>query len=109
MRLVRCRSTLVLALLVALLSGTGTALAQEPAPPPNPSDDDLQRSRSTVDARAGDVAQLTAQLAELDSRTDDLQAALAAQRETAEAALVDLQTAQDVAAAERERAESARI
>ncbi|WP_345604662.1 C40 family peptidase [Pseudonocardia adelaidensis] len=108
------RRTFVLALLVAslggaLLTGTGTALAQEPAPPPNPSDDDLRQSRETVDARAGDVARLTSTLAELDSRTDDLQAALAAQRETAEAALVDLQSAQDAATAARKRAEAARI
>ncbi|QYN39861.1 C40 family peptidase [Pseudonocardia sp. DSM 110487] len=109
-RLVRSRRTLVLALLVVvgLLTGTGTALAQ-PAPPPNPSDDDLQRSRQAVDARAGDVARLTATLAELDAKTDDLQAALAAQRETAEAALVDLQNARDAAAAAKRRAESARI
>jgi len=111
--LVRCRRTLVLALLVALVggaltSGTGTALAQ-PAPPPNPSDDDLRRSREAVDARGGEVARLTATLAELDSRTDELQAALAAQRETAEAALVDLQIAQDAAAAAKKRAEAARI
>jgi cell wall-associated NlpC family hydrolase len=99
----------LVAVLVAVLGGTAPALAQQPAPPPNPSDDDLQRSRATVDARAGDVARLTAELAELDSRTDDLQAALAAQRETAEAALVDLQTAQDAAAAAKKRAEAARI
>jgi cell wall-associated NlpC family hydrolase len=122
-RLVRCRRAplrpalpgrrsvraVVLVLLVALLGGTGSALAQEPAPPPNPSDDDLRRSRENVGTRAGEVARLTAELAELDSRTDDLQAALAAQRETAEAALVDLRAAQDAAAAAGERAEAARI
>jgi peptidoglycan DL-endopeptidase RipA len=100
---------LVPVLLIALLSGTGTALAQEPAPPPNPSDDDLRRSHDNVAARAGEVARLTGELAELDSRTDDLQAALAAQRETAEAALVDLRAAQNAAAAAGERAEAARI
>ena len=62
-----------------------------------------------MNARAGEVARLTAELAELDSRTDDLQAALAAQRETAEAALVDLRAAQDAAAAAGERAEAAQI
>ncbi len=108
MRLVRCRRTFVLALLVGVLGGTGTALAQ-PAPPPNPSDDDLRQSREAVGARAGEVARLTATLAELDSRTDDLQAALAAQRESAEAALVDLQNARDAAVAARKRAEATRI
>ena len=57
------------------------------------------RSRDAVSQRAGEVGRLTTQLAELDSRTDDLQAELAAQRETAEAALIDLQSAQDAAAA----------
>jgi cell wall-associated NlpC family hydrolase len=99
----------VLAVVVALVSGTSTALAQQPTPPPNPSDDDLQRSRQSVGERADEVARLTTELAELDSRTDDLQAALAAQRETAEAALVDLQTAQDAAAAAKRRAADARI
>jgi peptidoglycan DL-endopeptidase RipA len=80
-----------------------------PPPPPNPSDDELQRSRSSVAERAGEVGRLTAQLADIDSRTDDLQAALAAQRETAEAALVVLQTAQDAAAAASRRADAARI
>jgi peptidoglycan DL-endopeptidase RipA len=116
-RLVRCRRAprstraLLLILLVAVLGMTGTAtgLAQQPTPPPNPSDDDLRRSREGVNARAGEVARLTAELAELDSRTDDLQAALAAQRETAEAALVDLRAAQDAAAAAGERAEAAQI
>jgi cell wall-associated NlpC family hydrolase len=104
----RYRGGLVLLVLVALLGGTSTAIAQ-PAPPPNPSDDDLQRSRDAVGQRAGEVGRLTTQLAELDSRADDLQAALAAQRETAEAALVDLQNAQDAAAAAARRAETARI
>jgi cell wall-associated NlpC family hydrolase len=110
-RLARYRHALVLTLLVALFVGAagGTAGAQEPAPPPNPSDDELQRSRSAVDARAGEVARLTAELAELDARADDLQAELAAQRETAEAALVDLQAAQDAATAAGERAAAARI
>jgi peptidoglycan DL-endopeptidase RipA len=100
---------LVLAVLVAVLGGTAPAFAQQPAPPPNPSDDDLRHSRESVDARAGEVARLTSTLAELDARTDDLQAALAAQRETAEAALADLQSAQDAATAARNRAEAARV
>src|SRR5690606_10064413 len=112
-RLVRCRRTLVLALLLALsggllLGGAVPAMAQ-PAPPPNPSDDELRRSREAVTARAGEVAQLTAQLAELDARTDELQAALAAERENAEAALLELEAAREAAAAAKTRAEQARI
>jgi hypothetical protein len=50
-----------------------------PAPPPaDPSDGALARSREQVSARAAEVGQLTARLADLDSRTDDLQADLAA-------------------------------
>lgn len=104
------RQALVLTVLVALLGGgTSAALAQPAPPPPNPSDDELQRSRDSVSRRADEVGRLSAQLAELDSRTDDLQAALAAQRETAEAALVDLQVAQDAATAAARRADAARI
>ena len=99
---------LVVMVVLAFLGGTSTALAQ-PTPPPNPSDDELKRSRAAVNQRAGEVGQLTTRLADLDSRTDDLQAAIAAQRETAEAALVDLQNAQDAAAAAARRADRARI
>ncbi len=98
----------VLLVLLALLGGTSTAFAQ-PTPPPNPSDDDLQRSRDGVSQQAGEVGQLTTQLADLDSRTDDLQASLAAQRETAEAAILDLKDAQEAAALASRSADSARI
>ncbi|MCY7340901.1 MAG: hydrolase, partial [Pseudonocardia sp.] len=98
----------VLMVVAALLGGTSTGLAQ-PTPPPNPSDDELQRSRDTVSQRAGEVGQLTSLLADLDRRADDLQAALAAQRETAEAALVDLESARDAAAQAVRRADGARI
>ncbi|MFD1520021.1 coiled-coil domain-containing protein, partial [Pseudonocardia yunnanensis] len=106
----RSRAVVLVVLLALVGGGTSTAMAQPtPPPPPNPSDDELQRSRSSVAERAGEVGRLTAQLADIDSRTDDLQAALAAQRETAEAALVVLQTAQDAAAAASRRADAARI
>lgn len=100
---------LVLALLVALLSGhlLGVGVAQPS--PPNPSDDELNRSQGEVDARAGEVGRLTGQLAELDARADDLAASLALQRENAEAALVDLQNAQAAATAAQQRAEDARV
>jgi cell wall-associated NlpC family hydrolase len=100
---------LVLVLLVALLGGTSTAIAQEPPPPPNPSDDELRNSQQAVQDRAGQVGALTNRLAELDARTDDLQAELAGQRENAEAAYVDLQAAEGAAAAAGARAEAARV
>jgi peptidoglycan DL-endopeptidase RipA len=94
---------------VFVLGATGTALAQQPTPPPNPSDDDLSRSRQDVSRRAAEVARLTGRIAELDERTDELQVQLVSQRETAEAALVDLQAAQAAADAAAQRARDARV
>lgn len=96
--------------------GTGTALARpaavvaQPAPPPpNPSDDELQRSRDAVRRQAGEVGRLTTRLAELDAQAEDLAIALAAQREEAEAALVDLQAAEAAAAEAADAAADARV
>ena len=97
---------MLLALLVGL--GPGRRVAQ-PNPPPNPSDDDLRRSRDAVSQRAGEVGRLTSQLAELDSRTDDLRPRWPRSGRRAEAALIDLQSAQDAAAAAAQRAADARI
>jgi cell wall-associated NlpC family hydrolase len=95
---------------LALALGAVPAVASaQPAPPPNPSDDALARSRAAVSQRAGEVGRLSTRLADLDSQVDDLQAELAAQRETAEAALIDMQSAQDAAAAAARRAADARI
>ncbi len=105
------RVLVLLSVLLALVVGSmpaATAVAA-PNPPPNPSDDALRRGREAVSQRAVEVGQLSSQLADLDNRTDDLQAALAVQRESAEAAFIDLQTAQDAAAAATRRAADARI
>ena len=104
----RGRTALVGALVVGVvLAATGTAVA---APPPaDPGDGALNRSQDQVSARAAEVGQLTGRLAELDSRTDDLQADLAARREDAEAALDDLTAAQAAAAEAARRAEEARV
>ncbi|MGE3257900.1 periplasmic heavy metal sensor, partial [Pseudonocardia sp.] len=109
----RSRAVVVGALSVVLsvlFSGLlpATALARPPDPPPNPSDDDLRRSHDAITQRADEVGRLTAQLADLDSRTDDIQAELAAQREDAEAALVELQGARAAADAAAARAALAR-
>ncbi|MEJ3651795.1 NlpC/P60 family protein [Actinomycetes bacterium KLBMP 9759] len=103
----RLISLVVVGLLAAAL--LAPAASAQPTPPPNPSDDDLRRSQQGVSQQADEVARLTTQLADLDSRTDDVQAALAAQRESAEAALVDLQSARSAAASAKERAAAARI
>lgn len=94
---------------VLLLAGAPAAFADPPpTPPPNPTDGQLSASRDAVGARAAEVGRLSAQLAELDEKTDDLQAALATRRENAEAALVDLAAAQDAATAARRKADLAR-
>jgi hypothetical protein len=86
------------------LRGNGSAW---PAPPPTePGDGALTRSRAQVDARARRWGGSRRSLAELDTRTDDLQADLAARREDAQAALDDL-TAARAAAARRPAAQEA--
>ena len=107
----RCcgRALVLLSLVLALAGGAVPAAAVPNPPPPNPSDDALARSRDAVSQRAGEVGRLSTRLADLDSQVDDLQAELAAQRETAEAALIDMQSAQDAAAAAARRAADARI
>jgi len=106
----RGRTAALLGALVVgvVLAGTGTTAAAPP-PPADPGDGALTRSREQVSARAAEVGQLTARLADLDSRTDDLQADLAARREDAEAALDDLTAAQAAAAQATRRAEEARV
>jgi peptidoglycan DL-endopeptidase RipA len=104
------RALVLFSTVLALALGAVPAVASaQPAPPPNPSDDALARSRAAVSQRAGEVGRLSTRLADLDSQVDDLQAELAAQRETAEAALIDMQSAQDAAAAAARRAADARI
>lgn len=105
----RSARALVVLVVLALSAGTSTAFAQEPTPPPNPSDDELARSQQTVDERAGEVGRLTARLAELDAQTDDLQAQLAGERENAEAALYDLELAEEAAARAQDAARDARV
>lgn len=109
MRALRRAAVAVLAAAL-LLAGAPAAVAEPPTPtpPPNPTDGQLSTSRDAVGARAADVGRLTAQLAELDERTDDVAAALAARREDAEAALVDLAVARDAAAVATRRAALAR-
>jgi cell wall-associated NlpC family hydrolase len=103
------RTVVALLVLVALLGGAGTAVADPPVPPPNPGDDQLDQSQRAVTDRAADVGRITAQLADLDDRSDDLAAALAASREDAEDAFVTLDGARDAAAEASRRADAARV
>lgn len=104
----RCRHVAVVLLLVSLLAAVPGAAVAQPAPP-NPSDEQLRNSRDAVTQRAGEVGRLSTELSQLDERTDDLMAALAGQRETAEAALLDMQSAQRAAEGASRRAANARI
>ncbi|EWC62448.1 NLP/P60 family protein [Actinokineospora spheciospongiae] len=102
-------TSVVLLSVVALssVSAVGTAVAVPP-PPPNPSDSQLDAGRAEADRRAGKVGELTNQLAQAESRLMRLQAEVEAKLEDANKALVDMQTAQDVAAQAAADAESAR-
>ncbi|AIJ23115.1 NlpC/P60 family protein [Amycolatopsis methanolica] len=82
--------------LVVVSIATGPAAAVPP-PPPNPSDSEISASQRDANAKAGEVGQLTNQLAEAESRLDELQSTVELRMEEANKALVDLQTAQDAA------------
>lgn len=85
--------------LVATLAMTtvGTAVAVPP-PPPNPTDAELQRAADAVDGGIGVVSDLINQVAAADQALEELMFAVAARREEANKALVDLQIAQGVVA-----------
>jgi cell wall-associated NlpC family hydrolase len=103
------RAVVALLVLVALLGATGTAFADPPPPPPNPGDDQLDQSQQQVTDRAADVGRITAQLADLDDRTDDIAVALATSREDAEDALVTMDGARDAAAEASRKVDAARV
>jgi peptidoglycan DL-endopeptidase RipA len=103
------RTALLGVLVIGLLAGGTTVAAAAPPPPTDPGDAALARSRAAVTARAAEVGALTGQLADLDARTDDLQADLAGRREDAEAALDDLTTAQAAAAEAVRKADEAKV
>jgi cell wall-associated NlpC family hydrolase len=93
--------------LVVLLGGPGTAAAVPP-PPPNPSDAELEAGRANADERAGEVGELTNQLAAAEAELAELQADVELAMEDANRALVDLQTAQDAASEAEQAAAAAR-
>jgi hypothetical protein len=83
----------VSALSVALVFGAGGTAIALPPPPPNPSDSEINESRAEERARAGEVGQLTNDLANAESRLADLQAEVALKLEEANKAMVDMQAA----------------
>jgi len=98
-----------IALVGALSPAPAFAQTPQPEPPPNPTGEQLEASSGAVDTVVGQVAQLSAQLTSVQARVDDLQQQLAARREDANRALVDLQAAQRAADDARARADRAGI
>jgi cell wall-associated NlpC family hydrolase len=95
-RRTRVTSVVTAAMTLAMALGPGMAAAVPP-PPPNPSDSDLNNGRTDAKAKADAVGTLTNRVAEADTKLLDLQAQVELKMEQANKALVDLQTAQDVA------------
>lgn len=93
--------------LAAVFAVAGTAVAVPP-PPPNPSDSEISSSQADANAKAGEVGQLTNQLAEAESRLSDLQNQVELKMEEANKALVDQQTAEDAAGQAQADADFAR-
>ena len=81
-----------------LMTMPGTAAAVPP-PPPNPSDSQLDVASSSADAQAGTVGALITQLTSAQNQLTQLRNDVELKMELANKALVDLQTAQDGAAA----------
>jgi cell wall-associated NlpC family hydrolase len=79
-----------------------------PPPPPNPSNSEISSSQADANAKAGEVGQLTNQLAVAESRLSDLQDQVELKMEQANKALVDRQTAQDAATQAQADADAAR-
>ncbi|MGH3538328.1 MAG: coiled-coil domain-containing protein, partial [Pseudonocardiaceae bacterium] len=79
-----------------------------PPPPPNPSDDDLKSSQGHVDATATRVGQLANQVAQADADLVASQSQVELRHEQANKALINLQAADNAAAAANLAADSAR-
>ena len=92
--------------LTVTISGTSAAV---PPPPPNPSNSQITAAQAQANAKAGQVGQLTNQLAAAQGKLQNLQDAVEVKEEDANKALVDLQNAQDAAAAAQSAAQSAQV
>lgn len=86
----------------------GTAGAVPP-PPPNPSNSQVRAAEANANAKAGAVGRITSQLASAQAALQNLQDQVELKQEDANKALVDLQTAQDAAAAAQTQADAAKI
>ena len=92
--------------LALTVSGTSAAV---PPPPPDPSNSQIGAAQAQANAKAGQVGALTNQLAAAQGKLQDLEDAVEVKAEDADKALVDLQNAQDAAAAAQTAAQSAQV
>ncbi len=100
-------ASMIIALVLAALLGGGTAAAVPP-PPPNPSDSELKVGRQAARSKAAKVGELTNELAQAESRLDELRAEVEIKMEEANKALVDLQAAEEAASTAERNARAAR-
>lgn len=77
-----------------VLSGTAAAV---PPPPPNPSDSELHEGHEDAQQKAGQVGDLTSELADAEADLDELKSKVARKLEDAKKAMVDLDRARDAA------------
>jgi peptidoglycan DL-endopeptidase RipA len=84
---------------VTLLVGAPGLVGAVPPPPPNPSDGQLQQADADVADRIGQVGSLINEVANANQQLRALDDAVAVKREAVNKALVDLQSARDVAVA----------
>jgi cell wall-associated NlpC family hydrolase len=87
--------TLVAAIGVQLLGALPAHGA--PPPPPHPSDSSVRAAQAKATAKAGQVGAITSRLSSAQAALQSLQDQVELRQENANKALVDLQTAQDVA------------
>ncbi|MEO6879879.1 MAG: NlpC/P60 family protein [Mycobacteriaceae bacterium] len=95
----RGRSLVGVGIVVVVLAGGSGVAAAVPPPPPNPSDAQLNAASSAATQQAGTVAGLIKALTDAQNQLTQLQNELELKQELANKAMVDLQTAQDAAAA----------
>ena len=93
------RVVLGAAVVTAMLAAVPATAAAVPPPPPNPSDSQLNSASADANSKAGDVAGLVNQLTAAQAALDQLIHQVALKKELANKARVDLDTAQQAAAA----------
>jgi cell wall-associated NlpC family hydrolase len=91
-----------------LLVGTATPAGALPPEPYNPSDDEIQQGQNTADAAAAEVGRLSGLVTTTEGEIQRLQSDMELKAELAMKAKIDLQLAQDDAAAAASKADKAK-